>query len=122
MTANLGLRLPEADRSCMWMMSGLRNSGKHCGCGGFIHAGCEDIRARRGHASEDLCGLCGRFSGSIDHLRQSRTQGAMMVDARMTDVLEGKIGKTGARIFGTEIATFDCGQQFKKTVPIHMQS
>ncbi len=58
--------------------------------GRFVGAGGEDVVSGGGHAGEDLGCLDGGFSGGIDDLGQANAEPAVVIDASVADVFEGK--------------------------------
>ena len=101
--------MPQGEGACLGMVDGCGNDGQNRGRGRLVGARGQDIRASGGHADEDFGSLGRGFPSSIDDLRQSGAQGAVMVDAGMADVFEGKVGEAFGGLFGGQAATFDRG-------------
>jgi hypothetical protein len=89
------------------MKNRLRHSFQDQLCGGLINTGCQDIGADRGHAGEDLCRLLGGFARSVNHLRKSRPQSAVMVDARMADIFKWQMRQAIQSSLDAQLAAFD---------------
>lgn len=104
--------LTEGERSGLGMVDGCGDGLKDGYGGRLVGAGGEDVVSGGGHAGEDFGYLGRSFAGGVDDFGEAGAEGAVVVDAGMTEVFEGEVGEAVGGFCGSKIAALYGGEEF----------